>query len=62
MHDSGLYHWVKQFAGIAICAKGMPFFMQLLLQPVQVLPEDSPTNIVLVVLVHEPRPLGIDLL
>ena len=55
MHDSGLYHWVKQFAGIAICAKGMPFIMQLL-------PEDSPTNIVLVVLVHEPRPLGIDLL
>ena len=42
-----------------VCIKGILFVMQLALQPVQVLPEDSPTNGVLVVLVVKPHPLGI---
>ena len=40
--------------------KGNALVMTLLLQPVQVLPEDSPDNGALVVLVNEPHPLGRD--
>ncbi len=40
--------------------QGNPLLMQLLLRPAQVLPEDSPANGVLVVLVNEPHPLGMD--